>query len=358
MIYIDICMEGLMTAQDRDDALDPCSDTEDIVDAYRSGEAVTAIAERTGMTRSDLQKILRRSLIERVISKKVKYFFHPTFNLPRAEAIYRGDEPQELYRKSPVKKAPSGMTSQYIADLYTRPLLNPDGEKFLFKKYNYLRFRAVQLRNTLDARYPKLSDLQEVDMLLNQAEEVRNRIIEANLRLVIPMAQKFWPQMSYLDFQEVIDAGNNGLFAAVDNFDVSRGNRFSTYGTWSVFRRLQRFRFDEMRRRSRELQDEDFPFDQLVLEDIQDSRNSSDEELRQVDITREVNRLMSQANAREADILRLRFGIGGPPHTLQEVGERLGITREWVRQIEAKALQRLNTAAQKNRESLLELLSD
>lgn len=329
---------------------------EGIVDAYRLGEAVSAIAEKTGMTRLDLGRVLRQFLAERVISKKIKHFFHPTFNLPKAEAMYRGPEPESLYRQSPVKKAPSGMTSLYIADLYTRPLLSLEGEQFLFKKYNYLKYRAVQLRDMLYERRPKLSTLREIDAFLSQADEVRNRIIEANLRLVIPVAQKFWPQMPYLDFQEVIDAGNNGLFAAVENFDISRGNRFSTYGTVSVFRKLQRFRFEEMRRNSREQKNPDLPVS--VLEDIQDSSISSDEKLRQADITSEVNKLMRHANAREADILKLRFGIGGPSHTFQEVADLFGLTRERIRQIELRALQRLSTVAQRNRQSLLELLSD
>jgi len=351
-------MEDLTIEQDTNETLANLGEG-DIVDAYRSGEGIAAIAERMGVARSDLQKILRRSLAECVVSRKVKYFFHPTFNLPKAEEMYRGSEPEELYRKSPIRKAPSGMTSRYIADLYTRPLLSPEGEKFLFKKYNYLKYRAVSLRDTLYVRHPKFSTLQEVDALLNQSEEVRNRITEANLRLVIPVAQKFFPQMSYLDFQELIDSGNDGLFSAVENFDVSLGNRFSTYGTVSVFRRLQKFRFEEMRRRSRERQDQDLPVDRLPLEDIRDSRSSSHEELRQLDITTEVQRLMRHIPWREAEILRLRFGLEGREnHTLEEVGDALGITKERVRQIEKRALEMLENVAQGTRSSLQDLLSD
>jgi RNA polymerase primary sigma factor len=256
------------------------------------------------------------------------------------------------------------------------------------------RIRGIEAESLVPAE-----ELRESVKLLDQAEEKVKRgkaeLVEANLRLVVSIAKKYTNRG--LQFLDLIQEGNIGLMKAVDKFEYKRGYKFSTYATWWIRQAITRAIADQARtiripvhmietinkliRTSRHLVQKlgrepspeeiaekmDLPLDKVrkILkiakepisletpigeeEDshlgdfIEDKKAISplDAAIR-YDLQRQINNALKTLTPREERVLRKRFGIGeNTDHTLEEVGQDFAVTRERIRQIEAKALRKL-----------------
>ena len=112
------------------------------------------------------------------------------------------------------------------------PPLKPAEEKALFQRMNYLKFQAEAIRSTLSHGRPASRKLERIEALLDEAELVRRRIVEHNIRLVVSICRRY--SRSDQQFQEFISEGLLILLGAASKFDYSRGFRFSTYATNSI----------------------------------------------------------------------------------------------------------------------------
>ena len=244
-----------------------------------------------------------------------------------------------------------------------------------------------------------LTELKDINKRMNEGEassrDAKKEMIEANLRLVISIAKKYTNRG--LQFLDLIQEGNIGLMKAVDKFEYRRGYKFSTYATWWIRQAITRSIADQartiripvhmietinkMNRISRQhLQEFGFEPDASVLAErmeipedkirkimkiakepismetpigddddshlgdfIEDSANTAPmEAAMQAGLRDVVKDILDSLTPREAKVLRMRFGIEmTSDHTLEEVGKQFDVTRERIRQIEAKALRKL-----------------
>jgi RNA polymerase primary sigma factor/RNA polymerase sigma factor len=225
--------------------------------------------------------------------------------------------------------------------LYEVPLLTREQEQYLFRKFNYLKFKATRLRNELDPSRARSSLMDEIERLYDQAVTVKNQIVRANLRLVVSIAKRHVGPTD--NFFELVSDGNMSLIRAAEKFDYARGNKFSTYASWAIMKNFARTIPDEHKRRDRFRTSQaemfgaapDVRTDQYGQESAQTQRVS------------QIGKILERLDDREQKIIISRFGLDHAlePLTLKEVGYEMGVTKERVRQIEARALAKLRQAA-------------
>jgi len=233
-------------------------------------------------------------------------------------------------------KAPAD-TPPYLADLYRTNLLTPQEEFDLFRRMNYLKYRAETLQKQLSPKHPSVSLIDQIESHLNEALRVRNRIVRANLRLVVSIAKTLVDESN--SFDDLVSDGNVPLVRAVELFDVDRGNRFSTYATWSVRNTLYRSTQRTRRRTKRFVTGAT-----LTFESSSDARPSTtaDERSRH-DRYSSIRKLLATLDKRDRTIVTNRFGLNeaARPHRYREIAAKLNISTERTRQLLIRALGKL-----------------
>lgn len=268
------------------------------------------------------------------------------------------------------------------------------------------QYDSIQMYLREIGKYPLLNAQSERDLAKRIVEgdtEARNLLARANLRLVVSIAKKYVGRSPDLTLLDLIQEGNLGLFKAVDKFDYSKGFKFSTYATWWIRQAITRALADQSRtiripvhmvetiakykqvsrRLSQDLgrdplaeeialemgvdvdkiyQIEKIDQDTVSLEspvgsdDGDDGKSvlgdfikddkilSPDQEVSRRILGDQLKEILDELSPKEREILKLRHGLeDGIYHTLEEVGKKFGVTRERIRQIEAKALERIRT---------------
>ena len=272
-------------------------------------------------------------------------------------------------------------------------------------------YDSIQMYLKEIGQYPLINAMQEKDLakrILAGDTEAKNLLAKANLRLVVSIAKKYVGRSPDLTLLDLIQEGNLGLFRAVDKFDWTKGFKFSTYATWWIRQAITRALADQsrtirvpvhmvetiakykqvVRRLSHDLGREPLP-DEIAMEmgmdvekiyqiekieqdvvslespvgdDSDDGKSTlqdfipddkilspSDESSRRI-LRDQVTMILNDLSEKERKILEMRHGLNdGITHTLEEVGREFGVTRERIRQIEAKAHEKIRQHDKINR---------
>ncbi|GIW68349.1 MAG: hypothetical protein KatS3mg099_297 [Candidatus Parcubacteria bacterium] len=283
------------------------------------------------------------------------------------EAAQRVLEQHQAYKKG--GDSPSDLVQIYLKEIGQYPLLTPSEERMLAKR------------------------------VMEGDEEAKQLLMRSNLRLVVSIAKKYIGRSSDLTLLDLIQEGNIGLFKAVEKFDYTKGYKFSTYATWWIRQAITRALADQsrtiripvhmvetmqkyktvFRRLSQELgreptseeiaeemgvelekvrtiekiSQETLSLESPVSEDddekstlsdfVADERTLTPEQETAISMLREhIEEALSELSPKERKIIELRYGLkDGVYHTLEEVGKEFGVTRERIRQIESKALEKI-----------------
>ena len=292
----------------------------------------------------------------------------------------------------------------YLKEIGQIPLLNQEDEKKYAVSVSNGRYAKEQLDEIQNGNLLlSEKDVEELKYAVDRAQYAKNKLVEANYRLVVSIAKRYVGRG--LLFLDLIQEGNMGLMRAVDKFDYEKGFKFSTYATWWIRQAITRAVADQARTiripvHMVETINKMIRIQRQLIQDL--GREPSLEEIAQkMGITPEkvqnIQRIakepisleahvgeeedsslgdfISDPNAltphefmlqemvkqtldevletltdREEKVLRLRYGLfDGKNHTLEEVGREFGVTRERIRQIEAKALRKLRSPSRQNK---------
>ena len=363
------------------------------------GEKLEAAEESARVNRERIAELLKnlrleKRQVDRIVSKLrscVERIEKGEVEIERC-MLRTGKPVQELRRLfRHVKNNPDSL-NQVAKELGLKPDDFVEMEKTI--KNGRRRIRRIGQEAKMDVRTLKRI-MRQVDVGEAKAKEAKRELVEANLRLVVSIAKKYTNRG--LQFLDLIQEGNIGLMKAVDKFEYQRGYKFSTYATWWIRQAITRAIADQARtiripvhmietinkliRTSRYLVQElgreptpeeiadkmEFPLEKVrkVLkiakepisletpigeeEDshlgdfIEDKKVTSPvDAVINLNLSEQTRKVLSTLTPREEKVLRMRFGIGEKAdHTLEEVGQDFAVTRERIRQIEAKALRKL-----------------
>lgn len=312
---------------------------------WRKGVSLEVLGRQHGRSEASLERAINEMRAGRILEQKLDVMYDPSFEDSKAAATILGPIPESPANARQTKtKAPAGLPP-YLASLYgDAPLLNREQEAHLFRKMNYLKFRAAKLREGLDPIKARTSVLNEIERLQEESLAVKNQIIRANLRLVVSIAKKRVGPSN--NFFELVSDGNMSLIRAVEKFDFSRGFKFSTYASWAIMKNFARTIPEEKNRRDRYVTGHDEMFEAAADHRSGEYESESDHRRNQ----EAVAGMLGKLNDRERQILVRRFGIGGSSSlTLEQLGKELGITKERVRQIESRAQEKLRKFAKESK---------
>jgi Mor family transcriptional regulator len=210
-----------------------------IYSSYRRGIAVETLAKRFHRTRTSVYRVINEVRARRLLEQPLECIYHASFDDPQAEAGIMAPMPaaEEFEAQRRQMHAPKDAPPE-LASLYEMPLLSKPQEQHLFRQMNFLKYRASRLRDRLDPARARIEEITRIEELQDQAAAVKDRLINCNMRLVVSIAKRHAAQAD--NFFELLSDGNMSLIRAVEKFDYSRGNKFSTYASWAIMKNFAR----------------------------------------------------------------------------------------------------------------------
>jgi RNA polymerase sigma factor (sigma-70 family) len=314
----------------------------ELLRAFRGGETITQIAARTGHGKSAVSRAIVEQRLAALLRRKMRFIDDALYHQNDAERVIDeivSEETLPAEGKAEELRIPRDLPA-YLQDLYRTPLLSRGGERALFLKLNFHKFQFVTARRKLDPQFARALDLKRLESIRRDIADVKNKIVLANLRLVVSVARKHLrPGLSLM---ELISDGNFTLIRAVDSFDIHKGNRFSTYATFALMKGFARS-VPEMLAGGHDAVHGDGLLS--AIPETGSLRAAADLSNRD-----QVRQLMSRLERRERDVIAAHYGLNdalaeGRPATYEQVGSRMGLSKQRVRQIEQTALAKMRAGA-------------
>jgi RNA polymerase sigma factor (sigma-70 family) len=268
-----------------------------------------------------------------------------------SEAFYEPDAEKRIYEDAPPIEKPDVAWYRPLMDDLTPTkhqstrttgsvLLTAAEERVLFLQYNYARHRVRAIQEEIGLNDPTPEQAREMLKWNHIATQYREQIAETNLALVLAMAKR--TRMSEVDFADLVSEGNMALLRSVDKFDCGRGFKFSTYACRAILKAFSRQGMKLSKYRQRFPTDFDPAMEKSDhLETLRATHEKETaDEVKHIVMTNEAD-----LTDVEKTVIHHRFGLNKkdqtPALTLEQVGQIIGVTKERVRQIQNKALEKI-----------------
>ena len=338
---------------------------------HNQGLGPHELMKRFDRSRSTIYRIVHQRRAMSLLAKKIQFVDNPDFLDARArqrillpspppvpEASEQNEttplqqrkvEPFEFVEEGFPTGSGQALLPEYLQVLKTTPVLNRDQEIDLFRRYNYLKYLVTTERHQLKLANVSASLLSRLEGCLEEAEEIRKTLVEANLRLVVSIASKH--TSADANFLELVSKGNLALIQAVEEYDYASGPRFSRLASLKIAKEYAKVseRGTELTRKQVE-----------SIATIQRGLRQTTTDVLAIERARQnlAEVIRDELDDREQYIIMHHFGLTGSSirkntKTLKQIGDELSLTKERIRQIELTALQKLRQCLSQEQFELL-----
>lgn len=319
-------------------------DKEAIFRLYTIGIPMRVLCKEYGRNRSTIYRVIYQIKAAEILANEIAYVHNPEFDDPAAATVIEETEveltPGQKHEPEPDADGIAELPA-YLRDLHKKAkLLTREDEFTLFRRLNYVKHRLALRREQLKVTGALAAVINEIEDLYHRAVSIKQHIIRSNLRLVVSIAKRH--TRSSMDFNTLVSDGNLSLMQAVEKFDYGRGNRFSTYASWAIMKNYAKSIPEE----SHVL--ETFRAASPEMLELMPGMFSLDETPKpelMAGFRKLLDRVLRRLTEREREVVVARFGLrsDGSRATLEEIGSSFELSKERIRQIEAKALQKLRS---------------
>jgi len=321
---------------------------------YKQGVGIHQIMKRFDRSRATVHRVVNQRRAMALLARKIEHVPSDEFLQEGSREQILGvplslDRPEPEKRLEPFELVGQNLLPEYLQVLKITPVLNREQELELFRRYNYLKYLASRERHRLKLSKVDAALLAQLEGYLDEAEEIRKMLVEANLRLVVSIAGKHTSDDA--SFLELVSKGNFALIQAVEEFDYAKGFRFSRRASLNIAKE-----YAKVSGRSTELT----PRRAASLASIQRDLRDTTADVMAIERTRQnlADVIRDELDEREQYVILHHFGLTGSSirkntKTLKQIGEELGLTKERIRQIELTALQKLRQSLSSEQFELL-----
>jgi len=319
-------------------------DAQRVFELYKAGVPISQLVQRFARSRSSIYRLINQRRASALMARRINLVPSPEFADPAVREQILA-EPVELpAAPDGLAEIPDALASSQLLPEYVRLLKQAQPipaalEARLFRKYNCLKFMAVQCRSAIRLSNPAARLLGQAESYLAQADAIERALVAANLRLVVAIASKHAADPA--QFADLVSKGNYALITAIQEFDYTKGLRFGKQAALAIAKEYARSSGKDIeisRRKAASIASAQIQLRQSAdLAAIERARQS---------LTEVIQRELDE---RQQYVIINHFGLAATGirrkgKTLQQIGQELGLSKERVRQIELVALQRLRKA--------------
>jgi len=274
---------------------------------------------------------------KKLLDTSIRVIYHASFDNKKMRKVILAEVPELdklLADRNKIRQR--GQSSEGMRPCYEEPLLNKEQEAHLFRKMNYFKYRAKKLQEKINLARPNTQNIKYCEKYLSEAYKLRNQLATSNFRLATQIIK---PYLSYKDrnFTDVLlsDAYSDVL-RAVDYFDFSKGNKFSTYCTWVMRRNFNHEAHTRINRTERYMTGMSDFLEEVIVDETKCGYQEEIQYTQRCKFVKQLLDLLATEHDAERKLTAIQdyFGVNDRhPRTFEEIGKEMGVSKERARQL-------------------------